>query len=97
MRGDDFFRRIVLGQLNARHVVCGDDHRFGYMGAWGVNELRALCDEAGVGLTVVPQVALPDGRRVSSTAIRRAIQEGNIELAERMLGRKMKESTVYSA
>jgi len=93
MRGDDFFRDVVLGQLNARHVVCGDDHRFGYKGAWGVNELQALCDEAGIGLTVVPQVSLPDGQRVSSTAIRRALQEGNRELAERMLGRSLNERT----
>ncbi|MBR3108702.1 MAG: adenylyltransferase/cytidyltransferase family protein [Clostridia bacterium] len=96
MRGDDFFRTVVLGQLNARHVVCGDDHRFGYKGGWGVDELRTLCDEAGVGLTVVPQVSLPDGQRISSTAIRKALQEGNTELAERMLGRKIKESTEFS-
>ncbi|MBR3017335.1 MAG: adenylyltransferase/cytidyltransferase family protein [Clostridia bacterium] len=89
MRGDDFFRGVVLGRLNAHHVVCGDDHRFGYMGGWGVEELRALCHEAGIGLTVVPQVSLPDGQRISSTAIRRAIQEGNTALAERMLGRKI--------
>ena len=89
MRGDDFFRKVVLGRLNARHVVCGDDHRFGYKGGWGVDELRALCGEAGIGLTVVPQVSLPDGQRISSTAIRRAMQEGNTELAERMLGRKI--------
>ncbi len=89
MRGDDFFKDVILSRLNARHVVCGDDHRFGYKGAWGVKELQALCDEAGVGLTVVPQVSLPDGQRVSSTAIRKAIMEGNTELAERMLGRKL--------
>ncbi|MBR5109321.1 MAG: adenylyltransferase/cytidyltransferase family protein [Clostridia bacterium] len=87
MRGDDFFRDVVLGCLNARHVVCGDDHRFGYMGGWGVKELRTLCEEAGIGLTVVAQVSLPDGQRISSTAIRRALQEGNTALAERMLGR----------
>lgn len=90
MSGDDFFRGIVLDKLNARHVVCGDDHRFGYKGAWGVRELQSLCDDAGVGLTVVPQVSLPDGQRVSSTAIRQAIRDGNTELAEKMLGRKIR-------
>ena len=89
MRGDDFFRSVVLGQLNARHVICGDDHRFGYKGGWGVKELKALCDEAGIGLTVVPQVSLPDGQRISSTAIRQALRNGDRELAERMLGRKL--------
>ncbi len=91
MRGDDFFKTIVLGRLNARHVVCGDDHRFGYKGAWGAEELKALCKDAGIGLTVVPQVTLPDGQRVSSTAIRNAILAGDTALAEKMLGRKLEE------
>lgn len=88
MPGDVFFRQIVLNRLNARHVVCGDDHRFGYKGGYGVKELQALCDQAGIGLTVVPQVSLPDGTRISSSAIRKAIEEGNLALAEKMLGRK---------
>lgn len=89
MTGDDFFRQIVLGSLNARHVVCGDDHRFGYKGGWGVKELEALCRQNGVGLTVCPPVSLPDGVRVSSTAIRKAILAGNIPLAEEMLERPL--------
>ena len=89
MSGDDFFRQIVLGSLNARHVVCGDDHRFGYKGGWGVKELEALCRQNGVGLTVCPPVSLPDGVRVSSTAIRKAILAGNIPLAEEMLERPL--------
>lgn len=89
MSGDDFFRRVVLEKLNARHVVCGDDHRFGYRSGWGVKELEALCRQTGVGLTVCPPVSLPDGARVSSTAIRRAILAGNAALAEEMLGRPL--------
>lgn len=91
MRGDDFFQKIVLGRLNARHVVCGEDHRFGYRGGWGVTELKALCRDAGVGLTVVPDVRLPDGTRISSTAIRQAIARGDWALAEAMLGRSIPE------
>lgn len=89
MPGDDFFCQIVLKKLNARHVVCGDDHRFGYRGGWGVKELEALCHENGVGLTVCPPVALPNGTRVSSTAIRKAILAGDARLAEEMLGRPL--------
>ena len=89
MSGPDFFRSIVLEKLNARHVVCGDDHRFGFKGAWGVEDLKVMCREAGVGLTVVPPVVLPDGQRISSTAIRKALAEGNWALAEEMLGRTL--------
>lgn len=87
MSGGDFFNQIILKELNARHVVCGDDHRFGYRGGWGVKELEKLCQDAGVGLTVVPPVIMPDGTRISSSAIRKALMTGDFALAEAMLGR----------
>ncbi len=92
LSGEEFFRRVVVDRLHACHVVCGDDHRFGYRGAWGVQELADMCREAGVGLTVVPQVTLPDGRRISSTAIREAISCGDWATAEDMLGRPLAHS-----
>ena len=85
MSGEAFIREIIIGRLHARHIVCGDDHRFGYLGKCGTDELRALCDESGVGLTVVSAVTL-NGERVSSTAIREALDRGDIPSAERMLG-----------
>ena len=88
MPGEEFFQKIVVEKLNARHIICGDDHRFGYMGACGVKELQEMCRENGIGLTIVSPVTLDNGMRISSTAIRRALQEGNLELAEKMLGRK---------
>lgn len=89
MHGDDFFRQIVLGKLQAGHVVCGDDHRFGHKGAWGVKELADLCKAARIGLTVVPEVTLEGGMRISSTAVRRALEAGDYALAEAMLGRSL--------
>lgn len=85
--GDEFFRRVVIEELNARHVVCGDDHRFGFKGACGAEELKKLCEEAGIGLTVVPPVTLPDGSRISTTALRAALEKGDWPRAEEMLGR----------
>ncbi len=91
MPGDRFFREIVLDKLRARHVICGDDHRFGYRGACGVAELEKMCRGAGVRLTVVPPVSLPDGRRISSSAVREALTQGDFALAEAMLGRPVPE------
>ena len=85
--GDEFFRRIVMEKLHACHVVCGDDHRFGYKGGWGVRELRDLCEEAGIGLTVVPPVTMKNGMRVSSTAVRAALAAGDEAAAADLLGR----------
>lgn len=86
MRGEDFFRDILLKEMNAKHLVCGKDHRFGYGGQCDTEALRRMCGESGIGLTVVPDVTL-DGMRVSSTAIREALARGDTALAERMLGR----------
>lgn len=92
MTGDAFFRQVVLGEMNARHVVCGDDHRFGYRGAFGVKELAQLCGASGVKLTVVPPVELPGGMRISSSAIRKALAAGDDALAQAMLGRFIPEA-----
>lgn len=92
MSGADFFRTVVMEKLNARHVICGDDHRFGYRGACGVEELRRLCAENGVGLTVVPAVTLPDGSRVSTSALRAALAAGDGARAEAILGRPAPEA-----
>ncbi len=91
MSGEEFFQQIVLGRLNARHVVCGDDHRFGHKGACGVTELAEMCQRAGVGLSVVPPVTLPEGERISSSAIRMAIIREDEDLAQKMLGRPVDE------
>lgn len=90
MSGEAFFQKIVLDKLNARHVVCGDDHRFGFKGACGVRELTEMCARAGVKLTVVSPVTLENGERISSTAVRRALQKGDCALAAQMLGRPVK-------
>lgn len=86
MSGDDFFRRVVLEQIHARYVICGEDHRFGYKGGWDVQALEKLCREAGIGFETVPAFCL-DGEKVSSSAIRQALLEGNAEQAEKLLGR----------
>ena len=87
MPGRVFFEEILLGKLNARAIVVGDDHRFGYRGDTGSAELAGLCAEAGVALTVVPRVRLPDGTVISSTAIRTALEQGDLQRAQEMLGR----------
>ena len=89
MPGDLFFSRVIVENLGARHVVCGTDYRFGYQGKWGVEELQALCRNAGIGCTVVPPVTLPDGQKISSTMIRKALEEGDRALAARLLGREI--------
>jgi riboflavin kinase / FMN adenylyltransferase len=75
-----------LGSLGARGLVVGPDFRFGQKRAGDVALLQARGAERGFFVHVEPPVRL-DGVRVSSSAIRDALQAGDVELAARMLGR----------
>lgn len=87
MSGADFFDRVVVEGMQAQHIIVGYNHRFGFMGDTGVDELLALCSAAGIGLSVVEAVRIPDGRLISSSAVRAAIKSKDLAQAEMMLGR----------
>jgi riboflavin kinase/FMN adenylyltransferase len=81
-----FIDDLLIGDLRARHVVVGDDFRFGADRSGTVAELRAQGARHGLVVTEVPPVFF-DGQRVSSTAIREALKAGNLDAARSMLGR----------
>ncbi len=86
MPAEDFVRTILLGTLRARHVLVGDDFRFGHRRAGDIALLRRMGAELGFGVEATPQVLL-DGARVSSTRVRAALAEGRLADAARLLGR----------
>ena len=86
MGPEDFFREILLGELQVRAVTCGYNYRFGDRGSGDAALLRKLCAQYGVALSVVSCAEL-DGEPVSSSRIRRAVANGLIARANRMLGR----------
>ena len=83
---EDFVRKVLFEKCNARRLCCGEDFRFGKGAKGDVALLGALCREAGVELYVVPAV-MDGGEKISSTRIRKAVEEGDIPLANRLLGR----------
>lgn len=87
MHAKPFFENILLDQLHAAHIVAGFHHRFGYHSEADTKVLAELCNVHGVGLTIVPPVRMEDGLLVSSTAIRTAIEKGDMVLASSLLGR----------
>lgn len=82
-----FVDEILVGTLKAARVVCGGDFRFGRHAAGGTEELKTLCEARGIALVVVPQLVM-DGAPVSSTRIRKLIEDGQIEDANRLCGRE---------
>lgn len=87
MPPEQFIDEIVLGKMHARKVVCGFNFRFGKNGAGDTQLLQSRCGAAGVPVTVVEPVEI-DGQPVSSTRIRAYIEEGHIEEASKLLGRR---------
>lgn len=81
-----FFQKILRRQLRAQHLVCGFNYSFGAHGSGNVTLLADLCGQAGIGLTVLPDVTV-QGRSVSSSAIRHAVRDGRMEEAAALLGR----------
>ena len=83
---NDFFTNILKDNLKAIHIVCGYDYSFGKHGAGNTELLAKLCAEYGIGLTVIDPITYRD-KNVSSTTIRQALSDGDIESATAMLGR----------
>lgn len=82
---EDFVTDVLAERLHACHVVAGEDYRFGYRGLGTADKLRTLCARMGLGCDIVPQVTL-EGERVSSSAIRAMVADGELERACRFLG-----------
>lgn len=80
-----FVREILHELLDARVVSCGFNYRFGRDGAGDAAQLSALCAQYSIRVIIVPPVTV-DGEPVSASRIRRAIEEGDVQLAARLLG-----------
>lgn len=82
---ESFVRDVVYGRLDARHVMVGDDFRFGRGRAGDFAFLKAQGEALGFEVSRQATFSL-DGERVSSTRVRRALQTGDLGLASRLLG-----------
>ena len=83
---ETFIDELLVGGLNAKSVVIGDDFRFGSDRRGTVEDLRVAGRRHGFEVTEVPPVFWR-GERVSSTSIRQALKSGDLDSARGMLGR----------
>lgn len=81
---EEFINGIIIRGLRAKHVVCGEDHRFGAGGKGDAELLIKLCIKSGVAVTIVPPV-MSGEKRISSTLIRALLEEGKKNEAEKLL------------
>jgi riboflavin kinase/FMN adenylyltransferase len=83
----EFARAILQQRLQAAAVVVGRHFRFGRGRAGDVSLLERLAPELGFHVAPVEPVIL-DGEPVSSSRIRKAIADGDVAAAKRLLGRE---------
>lgn len=76
---------LRLLQQGAAGFVCGEDFRFGHRGQGNASLLKEFCEERGLPCVIVGQQSLK-GIRISSTYIRRQIEEGDMATAVTFLG-----------
>lgn len=86
MSGETFVKEVLQKGCGAKVICCGQDFHFGSGAAGDVAALQQLGTALDFDVTVVPDATL-DGEKVSSTAIRQALVDGGIRLANEMLGR----------
>lgn len=77
--GEAFAREFLMGQLQARVLVAGYNHRFG---CDRIDPMRLTIE--GLRVVQVPPV-IYNGEKVSSTQIRNLLAEGRIELATELM------------
>lgn len=81
-----FIDRVLIEGLQVKHLVVGDDFRFGCDRAGDFALLQAVGRECGFAVEHTRTFALDD-ERVSSTRVRTLLASGNLFQAARMLGR----------
>jgi riboflavin kinase/FMN adenylyltransferase len=87
MSDEQFLKEFLLDKYKMKHIVMGENFRFGKGREGDIGFLKQMSDQWGFGLTVVKSVRL-DHHRVSSSYIREKLADAQIEESNRMLGRR---------
>jgi len=87
MSDEQFLKDFLIDKYKMKHIVMGENFRFGKGREGDIGFLQQMSDQWGFGLTVVKPVRL-DNHRISSSYIREKLAAAQIEESNRMLGRK---------
>ncbi|MEN7341564.1 MAG: bifunctional riboflavin kinase/FAD synthetase [Pseudomonadota bacterium] len=84
---DAFIREYIVEALNTRHLVVGDDFRFGARASGGVEDLIQAGQQGDFTVEQLSSITDASGLRYSSTAVREALETGDLALVRRLLDR----------
>jgi riboflavin kinase/FMN adenylyltransferase len=86
LSAEAFIEKILVAGLGIKHLVVGDDFRFGCDRRGDFALLQTVGAKRGFGVTDTITLEI-DGRRVSSTRIRSLLETGDFVAAEKLLGK----------
>jgi riboflavin kinase/FMN adenylyltransferase len=86
LSAEQFVQDLLVNRLSTRHLVIGDDFRFGKKRSGNFDSLQVYGKQYGFEVDNT-ETLLFDGVRVSSTRIRESIQNDDFTLAATLLGR----------
>ncbi len=93
MEAEAFIREILSEKLHAAYIAVGSDFHFGHEKRGDVKMLAEYAEQYGYILEIVEKEKYQE-RVISSTYIKEALKEGNVELAEKLLGYRYKTAGV---
>ena len=82
---EEFIEQIIVNKIGASEVIIGHDHKFGKDRNGNEKKLREISSEENFNVTAV-EAKKVDSEIISSTKIRNALTNGNVELANNYLG-----------
>ncbi|QRM19150.1 bifunctional riboflavin kinase/FAD synthetase [Dechloromonas sp. TW-R-39-2] len=86
LSADQFIEQVLVGALRVKHLIIGDDFRFGRGRVGDFSLLQAAGLQYGFTVESMQSVTVDD-ERVSSSGVRRALADGDMAHAARLLGR----------
>lgn len=82
---EEFVRELLVNRLNVKRVIIGYDHRFGYNRSANIDDMKRFGEKYNFEVEEIPAQEIND-ISVSSTKIRIALNQGNVETAWKYLG-----------
>ena len=83
---EEFVTEIIVKRLNTKWILIGDDFCYGAKRAGNFASLKIAGEKYGFTVSSI-QTILEDGERISSSALRSALAQGDMNQAEKLLGR----------
>jgi len=86
MSPEEFFLEVIYKNLEASHVIVGEDFKFGYERSGDVSKLEGLCNSKNIGFNSIQKQKDKNSVIYSSSLVRTNITSGNISDLTKLLG-----------